>query len=385
MSQMSTDIKIMNMNCEPNDAASESAPLQYPTQQISLRFIDVGKRLRRLNAAKLIDFKEALADRGQLQAIIVKPTEDGRYALLAGNYRKAAAEKLGWETIRAEVREGLSEDESLLIEIDENLKRNDLSPAERAKHTAERKKIYERNHPETMPTKKGGPGRGKRTRRQIGDESAWAHKSAERFTKDTAAKTGQSERTIQRDARRGETKRIEEIEGTSLDNGVEIDAVRQLQQLDPAKADELIDQAAAGKEVSAKAEVAKIKPPRKIKSILSTVAIDGVTLKTRAPQHDVSIALQQAQADLELYKAENERLNGELWNQSAGDGALATPMAVITMIEASFAKAQVENIWGDASKELVEKLIQTLGAAVAAANAIKCCLNTAKANTDTAH
>ena len=371
MSQMSTDIKIMNMNCEPNDAASESAPPQYPTQQIPLRFIDVGKRLRRLNAAKLIDFKEALADRGQLQAIIVKPTEDGRYALLAGNYRKAAAEKLGWETIRAELREGLSEDESLLIEIDENLKRNDLSPAERAKHTAERKKIYERNHPETMPTKKGGPGRGKQTRRQIGDESAGAHKSAERFTKDTAAKTGQSERTIQRDARRGETKRIEEIEGTSLDNGVEIDAVRQLQQLDPAKADELIDQAAAGKEVSAKAEVAKIKSPRKI--------------NTRAPQHDVSIALQQAQAELKLYKAENERLNGELWNQSAGDGALATPMAVITMIEASFAEAQVENIWGDASKELVEKLIQTLGAAVAAANAIKCCLNTAKANTDTAH
>ena len=311
------------------------------------------------------------SDRGQLQAIIVTPTEDGRYALLAGNYRKAAAEKLGWETIRAEVREGLSEDEALLIEIDENLKRSDLSAAERAKHTHERKKIYERAYPETKPTKKGGPGRGKQTRRQFGDESTGVHNSAERFTKDTAAKTGHSERTIQRDARRGETKRIEEIEGTCLDTGAEIDAIRQLQQLDPVKADQLIDQAAAGKEVSAKAEVAKIKPPQKT--------------NTRAPRHDDSIALQQAQAELKQSQAEVERLKGELWNQSAGDGALGRPMAVITMIEASFAKAPVGKFWGDVSDELVKKLIQTLGAAVSAANAIKCCLNTAKANTDTVH
>ena len=324
MSQMSTDIKIMNMNCEPNDAASESAPLQYPTHQIPLRFINVGKRLRRLKAAQVIDIADSMSAQGQLQPIIVAPRNDGRYALLAGNCRKAAAEKLGWETIRAEVREGLSEDESRLIEIDENLKRNDLSPAERAKHTAERKKIYECVFPETMPTKKGGPGRGKQTRRQIGDESAMVHKSAERFTKDSAAKTGQSERTIQRDARRGETTRIEEIEGTSLDTGAEIDAVRQLQQLDPAKADQLIDQAVAGEQVSAKAEVAKIKPPRKIKA--------------HAPQQDDSIALLQLRAELKQSQAEGERLKGELWNQSAGDGALGTPMAVITMIEASFAR-----------------------------------------------
>ncbi len=337
MSEMST--------CEPNDAAGESSPRQYPTLQLPLRLIDVGKRLRGLKAAQLIHIKESLADQGQLQAIIVTPTEDGRYALLAGNYRKAAAEKLGWETIRAEVRKGLSEDESLLIEIDENLKRNDLSPAERAKHTAERKKIYERIYPETKPTKIGGPGRGK-TRRQIGDESVI------RFTKHTAAETGQSERTVQRDARRGETKRIEEIEGTSLDKGVEIDAVQELQQLDPAKADELLNQAAAGEDVSAKAEVAKTKPPRKTKT--ATKTIEGDTFKTRTPRQDDSIA---------------------------GDAALETPMAVIAMLDAIFAKAQDESFWGNASTESVKKLIVNLGAAVASAHTIKCCLNKAKANT----
>ncbi|MDQ6702686.1 MAG: hypothetical protein M3Z96_06070, partial [Pseudomonadota bacterium] len=249
------------------------------------------------------------------------------------------------------------------------------------KHTHERKKIFENVHPETKPTKKGGPGRGKQTRRQVGDESPGVHNSAERFTKDTAAKTDQSERTIQRDARRGEIKRIEEIEETCLDTGAELDAILQLQQLDSAKADQLIDQAVAGEQVSAKAEVAKIKPPRTTKSILSTMAIDGVTFKTRAPRQDDSIALQQVRAELKQSQAEVERLKGELWNQRAGDGALETPMAVITMLDAIFVTAQVENFWGDASYVSVKKLILTLGAAVAAANAIKSYLNKLEANT----
>jgi hypothetical protein len=249
----------------------------------------------------------------------------------------------------------------------ENLKRNELSAAERARHTHERKTIFENIHPETKPTKKGGPGRGKQTRRQLGDESP----GVGRFTMDTSSKTGRGERSVQRDARRGEIKRIEEIEGTCLDTGAELDAILQLQQLDPAKADELIDRAVAGEQVSAKVELVKTKPPRKI--------------KTRAPRQDDSIALQQTQADLKRCQAEVERLKGKLWNQRAGDGALGTPVAVVSMIGAIFAKAQVGKFWGDVSDELVKKLIQTLGAAVSAADAIKCSLNTAKANTDTVH
>jgi ParB family transcriptional regulator, chromosome partitioning protein len=83
------------MSSEPNDAASESAPPQPNTVQIPLRLIEVGNRLRKLKAAQVIHIKESLAQRGQLQPIIVTPAEDGRYALLAGNYRRAAAELLG--------------------------------------------------------------------------------------------------------------------------------------------------------------------------------------------------------------------------------------------------------------------------------------------------
>lgn len=59
--------------------------------------------------------------------------------------------------------------------------------------TAERKRAYEVLHPETAH---GGD---RKSSRQVGDLNAPG-----RFTADTAAKTGRSERAVQRDAERGE-------------------------------------------------------------------------------------------------------------------------------------------------------------------------------------
>ena len=61
--------------------------------------------------------------------------------------------------------------------------------SERAMHIAERKRLYEEAHPET---KQGGTRKG--SSRQVGDLDE------ERFTADTAAKTGTSERAKQGDA-----------------------------------------------------------------------------------------------------------------------------------------------------------------------------------------
>ena len=65
--------------------------------------------------------------------------------------------------------------------------------SDRAAFTARRKEAYEALHPET----KHGENQHSRSR-QVGDSTP------ERFTADTAAKTGQSERGVQRDAERGE-------------------------------------------------------------------------------------------------------------------------------------------------------------------------------------
>lgn len=77
-----------------------------------------------------------------------------------------------------------------ITEIDENLVRADLSPAERAAHQAERKKLYEREHPETRHGAVGGGH--PRQSRQVGD-------LADRYAAVAAARTKTSERTVQRE------------------------------------------------------------------------------------------------------------------------------------------------------------------------------------------
>jgi len=176
---------------------------------------------------------------GQLQPIVVRPLVDGGYSVIAGVHRLKAAEKLGWKTISATVRDGLSTDLIELAEIDENLIRAELTPAERALHVGRRKQIYERLHPEA---KHGGDRKSAGSSRQIGD--------LKRFTADAAEKTGQSERALQRDAERADKVVVlPDIAGTSLDKGVEIDALAKL----PAAEQRTIAEAAKrGEKVTAR-------------------------------------------------------------------------------------------------------------------------------------
>jgi hypothetical protein len=95
-----------------------------------------------------------------------------------------------------------------------------LDAAERADHMARRKAVYLRLHPET---KHGAAGNGRKKSRQVGDSTELP---ADRFTAEAAAATGTSERKVQQDVARGEAiPAIAELAGTSLDKGVELDAL----------------------------------------------------------------------------------------------------------------------------------------------------------------
>lgn len=80
---------------------------------------------------------------------------------------------------------------------------------------ARRKEIYEELHPET---KHGGDRRSD----QVGN----LHTRSERFTAATASATGKDESTVRRAAALGDD--LQHIAGTSLDKGVELDALAQL-------------------------------------------------------------------------------------------------------------------------------------------------------------
>jgi ParB family chromosome partitioning protein len=133
-----------------------------------------------------------------LQPIVLRPRQGAGYWLIAGRHRICAAEKLKWTEIRATILEDIDADQAELAEIDENLIRAELSSAEQALHHARRKKLYEALHPQT---KHGGD---RSSSRQNGD--------LKRFTRDTASKTGKSERSIQRNVARAKR-----VSGCSVD------------------------------------------------------------------------------------------------------------------------------------------------------------------------
>jgi hypothetical protein len=105
-----------------------------------------------------------------------------------------------------------------LAEIDENLIRCNLTSAQEAAAVTRRKAIYLELYPETAAGAAGGHAK---------------HGSASdnlSFAESTAGATGKDRRTIERAAARGEAlgDDLNDIAGTSLDKGVELDALAKM-------------------------------------------------------------------------------------------------------------------------------------------------------------
>src|SRR5271166_4197797 len=184
--------------------------------EIPLDQIEIAANRRAIDPAAVERLSESIAAVG-LQHRVTVCKRNGAYVLVAGRHRIEACRKLGIERIPASVVE-LAALEAELYEIDENLARNELSPAERTAAIVRRKTVYEELHPETRHG-------------AIGGGHSKAGERADRFTKVTAEATGRSERAVQLDASRGAAlgqETLAKIAHTSLDKGVEIDALAKL-------------------------------------------------------------------------------------------------------------------------------------------------------------
>jgi ParB family chromosome partitioning protein len=203
------------------------------------------RRLRGLRPDVVESLVESIAKRGLLQPIRVQMKGGGGgYELVAGLHRLEAVRKLGYATIAAGVVKGLDADQALLEEIDENLICAELSPAERAYHLSERKRLYEKLYPET---RHGGD------RRSV---SSSQNENLKAFAADTATKTGKGRSSIARDvARAGKIAVLDEIVGTSLDKGVELDALATLSEEEQCA---LAERAKAGEQVTARSPLNRI-------------------------------------------------------------------------------------------------------------------------------
>jgi ParB/RepB/Spo0J family partition protein len=208
-------------------------------QAIRVDDIEIGERLRSLSTDAVARLAQSIKEIGLQQPITIRVVDEmmleGRLTagvpiLVAGAHRLAAAKSLGWTHIDCvEVDDDALRAE--LWEIDENLMRSELSPAQQADHLARRKVIWETLSVQIAPKPTGGRPAG--------------------FASDTAARAGVNKTTVTRDIARATAlgSDIRAVVGTSLDKGVELDA---LSKMTPDERAPLIRQAQAGMIVTAR-------------------------------------------------------------------------------------------------------------------------------------
>lgn len=157
---------------------------------LPLAKISLGLRLRVVDENHAAHLAENIAEVGRLRSPVevreVKgPGGRKTYTVIAGGHRFRAVQMLGWTEIDAFVFE-MTEAEARIWEIDENIRRHELNPLDRAVFLAERQRLYLELHPETAAGVAGGKAR---------QGTATDTMS---FATDVAKRCGLTERTIQR-------------------------------------------------------------------------------------------------------------------------------------------------------------------------------------------
>lgn len=221
-------------------------------QRVDLLKLVASDQPRPLITEAVDKLASSIRDIGLIQPITVRQrsimsgglAEQG-FQVVAGHHRVAACRALGLAEIDAIVIEAGEHLQAELIEIDENLCRSELTSAQRSKAVKRRREIWEALHPVAkIQVAQVAP-----------PEFATGYKQPppqeKAFAAETAAVTGESKSQINRHLARAEAlgDDLDKVTGTSLDKGVELDA---LKAMPPEKRAPLIERAQAGECVSAR-------------------------------------------------------------------------------------------------------------------------------------
>jgi ParB/RepB/Spo0J family partition protein len=101
-------------------------------ENIPLKLLEQNENSRVIYKTTNIDeLMRSMRKDGQLQPIGVRKIAGGKYDVVFGNRRILAAQKLGWDTIAANILEGIEKDQERdLLNLIENLKRQNTTVAE---------------------------------------------------------------------------------------------------------------------------------------------------------------------------------------------------------------------------------------------------------------
>jgi ParB family chromosome partitioning protein len=115
---------------KPANPAQQSAPSD---RRVPIEFISPNPRnpRRRFAEVDLADLASSIREHGIVQPIVVRPSQDGRFEIIAGERRWRAAQQAGVAQIPVIVRD-VDDRVALEIAIIENVQRSDLNPVEEA-------------------------------------------------------------------------------------------------------------------------------------------------------------------------------------------------------------------------------------------------------------
>jgi len=113
--------------------AESSVPLSAQVKQLPVDLVQRGQYQPRtdMNPEKLEELANSIKVQGIVQPIIVRPIDDKRYEIIAGERRWRAAQVAGLHEVPAIVRE-VPDRAAMAISLIENIQREDLNPLEEA-------------------------------------------------------------------------------------------------------------------------------------------------------------------------------------------------------------------------------------------------------------
>ena len=172
-------------------------PTMIESRDVPLADIHIEKRLRNVDPAAVQALVTSIEEVGLKDRVTLRRVRNKKRGkdqptyllrLLAGGNRVDAFHQMGEDSIPADIWE-CTDDGAVMLEIDDNLARADLTPLDKAVFLVRRKHVYERMYPETA---NGAKGLAAMQGVQNDNLSLWSVVEA------TAHQTGQSKRTIER-------------------------------------------------------------------------------------------------------------------------------------------------------------------------------------------
>ena len=122
---------ILTKNVTDEEKGGTEIPIPNSKNELPISEIELpnSQPRRYFDPEKLESLAKSIKEHGILEPLLVRPKEDGKYELVAGERRLKAAQLAGFSQVPVIIK-GFSDKETIQIRLIENLQREDLNPLE---------------------------------------------------------------------------------------------------------------------------------------------------------------------------------------------------------------------------------------------------------------